>query len=121
LKPFSPCLHRKPCGTGERSALEYFQNLFIKTIGPGGAALVERGKILTLKRFFSLFEPHTEFIRKGKLFSPGELGHKLLLTTDQHELILDYRVMDQQPNDADESIGVADRLISRYGAGSIRA
>jgi len=56
-----------------------------------------------------LFEPHTEFIKKGKLFPPVELGHKLLLTTDQHELILDYRVMDQQPNDADESIGVADR------------
>jgi len=50
-----------------------------------------------------------------------ELGHKLLVTTDQHELILDYRVMDGQPNDSDESIGVADRLLARYGAGSIQS
>ena len=29
--------------------------------------------------------------------------------------------MDQQPNDADESIGVADRLLGRYGAGTIQS
>ena len=54
-------------------------------------------KIAHAEKIFSLFEPHTEFIKKGKLFPPVELGHKVLLTTDQHELILDYRVMDQLP------------------------
>ena len=49
-----------------------------------------------------------------------ENGHKLLLTTDQHELILDYRVM-EQPDDKEESIGVADRLLARCGAGHIQS
>ena len=70
------------------------------------------------EKVFSLFEPHTELIKKGKLFPPIEFGHKLLLTTDQHELILDYRVM-EQPSDAEEAIPLADRLLGRYGAQSL--
>src|SRR5262249_7056143 len=78
-------------------------------------------KIPHAEKIFSLFEPHTQFIKKGKLFPPVELGHKLLLSTDQHELILDYRVMEPQSSDADESIGVADRLLGRYGAEAIQS
>jgi hypothetical protein len=75
-------------------------------------------KIPHEEKVFSLFEPHTEFIKKGKLFPPVELGHKVLVTTDQDQLILDYRVM-EQPADSKETIGVADRLMGRYGAGQI--
>jgi hypothetical protein len=57
-------------------------------------------------------------IKKGKLFPPIEFGHKILIATDQHELILDYRVMDQ-PNDVDEAIPLADRLWARYGEGCL--
>jgi hypothetical protein len=105
----------------QRTTLDYFHTLLIKQLD-----LVERRwlrveKIPHAEKIFSLFEPHTEFIKKGKLFPPVELGHKLLLTTDQHELILDYRVMDGQPDEKDESIGVADRLLARYGAGNIQS
>ena len=70
------------------------------------------------EKIFSLFEPHTQWINKGKLFPPVELGHKVLLTTDQHELILDYKVMDQL-NDADEVIALADRLLGGYGSRAV--
>lgn len=103
----------------QRAALDYFQNMLIKQLDLVERRWLRQEKIPHAEKLFSLFEPHTEFIKKGKLFPPVELGHKLLVTTDQHELILDYRVMDQQPNDSDESIGVADRLIGRYGAGAI--
>jgi IS5 family transposase len=103
----------------QRSALDYFHGLFIKQLDLVERRWLREEKIPHAEKIFSLFEPHTEFIKKGKLFPPVELGHKLLLTTDQHELILDYRVMDQQPNERDESIGVADRLIARYGTGNI--
>ena len=105
----------------QRTALDYFENMFIKQLDLVERRWLREEKIPHAEKIFSLFEPHTEFIKKGKLFPPVELGHKLLLTTDQHELILDYRVMDQQPNDKDESIGVADRLLARYGAGSIQS
>jgi len=105
----------------QRSALDYFHTMLVKQLD-----LVERRWLIEEKiphdeKVFSLFEPHTEFIKKGKLFPPVELAHKLLLTTDQNELILDYRVMDQQPNDKEQSIGVADRLLARYGVGKVQS
>jgi len=105
----------------QRTSLDYFQSMLIKQMDLVERRWLREEKIPHAEKIFSLFEPHTEFIKKGKLFPPVELGHKLLLTTDEHELILDYRVMDQQPNDADESIGVADRLLGRYGAGAIQS
>ena len=103
----------------QRTSLEYFHAALIKQLDLVERRWIKAEKIPHHEKVFSLFEPHTEFIKKGKLFPPVELGHKLLVTTDQHELILDYRVMDQQPTDAEESIGVADRLAGRYGAANI--
>ena len=105
----------------QRTCLQYFHDMLIKQMDLMERRWLRAEKIPHAEKIFSLFEPHTEFIKKGKLFPPVELGHKLLLTTDEHELILDYRVMDQQPNDADESLGVADRLIGRYGVGNIQS
>lgn len=105
----------------QRASLDYFHTMLIKQLDLVERRWLREEKIPHAEKIFSLFEPHTEFIKKGKLFPPVELGHKLLVTTDQHELILDYRVMDGQPDEKDESIGVADRLLARYGAGNIRS
>jgi len=105
----------------QRSTLDYFHTLLVKQLDLVERRWLRAEKIPHEEKVFSLFEPHTEFIKKGKLFPPVELGHKLLLTTDQNELILDYRVMDQQPNDKEQSIGVADRLLARYGASQIQS
>jgi len=105
----------------QRSALEYFHDMLLKQLDLVERRWLQEEKIPHAEKIFSLFEPHTQFIKKGKLFPPVELGHKLLLTTDQHELILDYRVMAPQSSDADESVGVADRLLGRYGAEAIQS
>ena len=112
---------RNPAEIMQRAALDYFHEMFIKQLDLVERRWLKEEKIPHAEKIFSLFEPHTEFIKKGKLFPPVELGHKLLITTDQHELILDYRVMDRQPNDKEETIGVADRLLGRYGAEQIRS
>ncbi len=49
-----------------------------------------------------------------------ELGHRLLIATDQHQLIQDYAVPVGQA-DVDQSVPVADRLLGRYGAGALPA
>jgi IS5 family transposase len=102
----------------QREQLDYFHTMMIKQLDLVERRLVRGEKIPHQEKIFSLFEPHTEFIKKGKLFPPVELGHKVLLTTDQHELILDYRVM-EQPNDKDEVIALADRLLGAYGSAGI--
>ena len=102
----------------QREELDYFHTMLIQQLDLVERRLLAGEKIPHEEKVFSLFEPHTQWIQKGKLFPPVELGHKVLLTTDEHELILDYRVMEQL-NDADEAIGVADRLLRGYGEGSI--
>jgi transposase, IS5 family len=49
---------------------------------------------------FSIFEPHTEWICKGKLHPNVELGKLLLITTDQFQFIVDYKVMEQEKDGA---------------------
>jgi hypothetical protein len=70
------------------------------------------------EKVFSLFEPHTQWIQKGKQRPNVELGHKRLRATDQHQLIQDYAVLLGEA-EADQSIPVTDRLLGRYGAGSV--
>jgi transposase, IS5 family len=70
------------------------------------------------EKVFSLFEPHTEWIQKGKQRPNVELGHRLLIATDQHQLIQDYDVP-VGGVDVDQSVPVADRLLGRYGEGAI--
>ncbi len=102
----------------QRESLDYFHTMMIKQLDLVERRLLQGQTIAHEEKIFSLFEPHTQWIKKGKLFPPVELGHKVLLTTDQYELILDYRVMEQS-NDADEVIGLADRLLGRYGESKV--
>lgn len=101
-----------------REQLDFFHTMMIKQLDLVERRLLRGETIPHEEKVFSLFEPHTQWIKKGKLFPPVELGHKVLLTTDQHELILDYKVMEQL-NDADEVIALADRLLGSYGSAAV--
>lgn len=48
------------------------------------------------EKVFSVFEPHTEWVSKGKAGVPVELGVKLAVVQDQHQFILHHHVMQQQ-------------------------
>ena len=45
------------------------------------------------EKVFSIFEPHTEWISKGKAGVPQELGLKVCILEDQHQFILHHQVM----------------------------
>ena len=109
---------QNPLEWARREQLDYFHTMMIKQLDLVERRLLHGQTIPHEEKIFSLFEPHTEWIKKGKLFPPVELGHKVLLTTDQHELILDYKVMEQL-NDADEVIALADRLLGNYGSSTV--
>ena len=98
--------------------LAYFHGMLDKHRDLVERRLLREEKIPAAEKVFSLFEPHTEWITKGKTRPAVELGHRLLVATDQHHLIQDYDVPVGQ-TDVDQSVGVADRLLSRYGEGSV--
>jgi len=98
--------------------LEYFHAMLDKHLDLVERRLLKEESIPSHEKVFSLFEPHTEWIQKGKQRPNVELGHRLLIATDQNQLIQDYDVPVGEA-DVDQSVPVADRLLGRYGAGSL--
>ena len=53
------------------------------------------------EKVYSIFEPHTDLIKRGKTLKPVEFGHKVFLAESVHGLITEYRVLDGNPVDSD--------------------
>ncbi len=62
--------------------------------------LLQGESIAASEKIYSIFEEHTEWITKGKLNKKVELGHLVLITTDQYQLIVDYKIMEGEKDAA---------------------
>jgi IS5 family transposase len=66
-------------------------------------------------RVFSLFEPHTELIQRGRRQKPVEFGHKVLLCETAEKFITDYEVYEKQQPDSDLTQPVIERHEKLFG------
>jgi len=82
--------------------------------GPSGAD--RRREVPAAQRMFSLFEQHTELIKRGKRSKPVEFGHKVLLCETIEKFITDYEVYQQQPADCELTEAVIERHEKLFGA-----
>jgi transposase, IS5 family len=80
--------------------------------------LIKNEVIPASEKVYSIFEPHTEWITKGKLNKRIELGHLLLITTDQNHLIVDYKIMDKE-RDASQIQDLIKRINTRFDSRKI--
>jgi IS5 family transposase len=64
-------------------------------------ARIFHGETRTEGKIFSLFEPLTENIRKGKAGKPNEFGKLIKLQEAENQIVIDYEVYDQRPSDSD--------------------
>ena len=65
------------------------------------------------EKVFSIFEPHTEWISKGKAGVPVELGLRVAITEDQYGFILSHRVM-QHETDDQVAVPLVEDLVARF-------
>ena len=72
------------------------------------------------EKIYSIFEPHTEWISKGKQNKKVELGHLLLITTDQYQFIVDYKIMKGE-KDAAQVKPLTERLKKKCANKKIRS
>lgn len=93
--------------------LDRFIGLLSKHIDLLERRLIKGEQIPHDEKLFSIFEDYTEWITKGKLHPNVELGKKLAITTDQFNLIVDYRIMDQQ-SDSEIVKPLAERLTGLF-------
>ena len=52
------------------------------------------------EKVYSIFESHTDLIKRGKVRKPVEFGHKVFLAESRQGLITDYQVLDGNPADS---------------------
>lgn len=67
-------------------------------------------------KLVSLFEPHTEVIRKGKASKPTEFGKMVKIQEAEGQIVTHYEVYDERPSDADlllPSIALHEQLLGR--------
>ena len=74
-----------------------------------------RGKTQAEDKLFSVFEPSTEIIRKGKAGKPNEFGKMVKLQEAENQIVIDYEVYDMRPSDADLLIPAIDTHKVRLG------
>lgn len=93
--------------------LSYYREMIAKHIDLIERRLLKGQTIPSEEKVFSIFEPHTEWISKGKANKKVELGHKVLIATDQYHFILHHQVIEGKA-DAALTIPLADALLSGY-------
>jgi len=67
------------------------------------------------QRVFSIFEPHTELIKRGRRGKPVEFGHTVLLCQTKEKLISDYEVFEHRSPDCNLTELVIDRHEKLFG------
>jgi hypothetical protein len=79
--------------------IEGFMAHAVRQIDQIERRVIKGEEIAHADKVFSLFQPHTEWISKGKVGVPVELGLKVCILEDQHQFILHHQVMQQQTDD----------------------
>jgi len=79
--------------------IEGFMRHAIRQIDQTKRRVILGEAIAHAEKVFSIFEPHTEWVSKGKAGVAVELGVKVCILEDQHQFILHHQVMQQKTDD----------------------
>jgi IS5 family transposase len=93
--------------------LQQLQPLVTRILDQTGARLLG-GDIHVRDKVLSVFEPHTEAIRKGKIAKPTEFGKLVTIQEAEHQIITAYEVHATRPADMTLWIPALDRHIAMF-------
>lgn len=79
--------------------VEQFVPLVEQAIQQTVRRVMNQEKVPAPEKLVSLFEPHTDIIRRGKAGRPVEFGHKVWLDEVDGGIVSDYRVLAGNPRD----------------------
>ena len=98
--------------------LNYYEQMLDKHIDLVERRLAKGETIPHEEKIFSIYEPYTEWINKGKSGNRIELGLKIAVCTDQHGFILHHAVMEKQA-DVEVAIPLVKQLKENYELESV--
>jgi len=85
-----------------RREIEHYCGLADRVIDQSRRRVLQGEAVANAQKVFSIFEPHTDLIKRGKILKDIEFGHKVFLAEGARGLITQYRVLDGNPSDQDQ-------------------
>ena len=82
-----------------RKEIEHYCGLADRVIGQARRRVLEGEQVPNAEKVYSIFEPHTDLIKRGKVRTPVEFGHKIFLAESAVGLITQYHVLKGNPSD----------------------
>jgi IS5 family transposase len=79
--------------------IEHYNVLGDKVLDQAQRRVLEGEKVPGDEKIFSIFEPHTELLKRGKAGKDIEFGHMIHLQQVEGKFITDYEVFDKRPAD----------------------
>ena len=95
--------------------LEAFLPAMKQVVEQASRAQMDGEKVPAAERVFSIFEPHTELIKRGRRQKPVEFGHAVLLCQTREKFITDYHAFEHKPADCNLTEEVINRHETLFG------
>lgn len=77
--------------------------------------IIQAEKVPAAQKIVSLFEAHTDIIRRQKAGKETEFGHKVWLDEVEGGIISRWEVLDGNPDDADQWLPALDHHLKQFG------
>jgi IS5 family transposase len=101
-------------GEGQEAELLHYMQLTEKVCGTARRRVLLGETVPNEDKLFSIFEPHTELIKRGKQPNPIQYGHNVLVIEDAVGFICHYEVMGKGVLDQDLVVPVMTKLQKRF-------
>jgi IS5 family transposase len=98
-----------------RQTLETFIPRAEQVIDQAVRRVFEDEKVPAHDKLVSIFEPHTDIIKRGKANKDTEFGHKVWLDEVEGGIITGYRVLEGNPSDEDQWQPSLDHHLQQFG------
>ena len=98
-----------------RKEIEHFCSLGARVIDQSRRRVLNGEQVPTAEKLYSIFEPHTDLIKRGKVQTPIEFGHKVFLAESARGLITQYEVLDGNPVDEQHVVASLERHKQTFG------
>jgi transposase, IS5 family len=82
-----------------RRSIEHYCQLGDRVIDQSRRRVLKREQVPPDEKIYSIFETHTDLIKRGKVQKPIEFGHKIFLAESARGLITQYDVLQGNPSD----------------------
>jgi transposase, IS5 family len=82
-----------------REEIDHYCGLGERVIDQARRRVLDGEQVPNQQKLFSIFETHTDLIKRGKILKPVEFGHKVFIAESARGLITQYRVLNGNPTD----------------------